>query len=115
MLKERTAQVGTLQDVQEGIDSLWEALNTEDSYSHLGPDIFRDLLALYLMKFDLVDNYPDLDAAITTAENAIKFMARRPGTRENFAQSGHIPRSSIQIQRKPGRFKSLCSDMATAS
>ena len=84
VLKERIAQVGTLQDVQEGIDSLREALNTEDSYSHLGPDIFRDLLALYLMKFDLVDNYPDLDAAITTAENAIRFTPQEDSEREIF-------------------------------
>jgi tetratricopeptide (TPR) repeat protein len=84
VLKPRIAQVGTLQDVQEGIDSLREALNTEDSYSHLGPDIFRDLLALYLMKFDLVDNYPDLDAAITTAENAIRFTPHEEPEREIF-------------------------------
>lgn len=84
VLKSKIAQAATLDDIQEGIDALRNALDTENSYSHLGPDVFRDLLALYLIKFDLVDGYPDLDAAITTAENAVKFTSQEDPEREKF-------------------------------
>jgi tetratricopeptide (TPR) repeat protein len=72
ILKDRIGEEAVIDDVQDGIDALTEALGTENSYQHLGADTIRDLLALYLIKFDLVDGYPDLDKAITTAELATK-------------------------------------------
>ena len=87
VLKPKIVQAPTIRVVQEGIDTLREALNTEDSYNHLGPDVFRDLLALYLMKFDLVDGYPDLDSAIRVAENAIRFTPEDDPERETFSHN----------------------------
>ncbi|KAK0511116.1 hypothetical protein JMJ35_006668 [Cladonia borealis] len=76
-----------LEDVYDGINALKEALGTKDSYKHLGPDTVRDLLALYLIKFDLVDGYPDLDEAISTGSLAIRVSQPDDPERRSFAHN----------------------------
>jgi tetratricopeptide (TPR) repeat protein len=79
VLKARIAREPTMEDVQKGIDALQEALrevlDTRDPGSHFDPDIIRDLLSLYLIKFDFIDDYPDLDHAIIAARLAIRIAS----------------------------------------
>lgn len=84
ILKDRIGKTAAIDDVQDGINALTEALGAENSHKHLGADTIRDLLALYLIKFDLVDGYPDLDQAILTAELAIKVSPREDPERQIF-------------------------------
>jgi hypothetical protein len=72
LLKERVALEPTLECVQRSIDVLRSILEGEETSKHADPTMVRDLLAVYLIKYDLVDDYPDLNHAIKTAMLAIK-------------------------------------------
>ena len=85
ILKDRIGTKAILKDVQDGLNALKEVLGTKDPYKHRGPDTVRDLLALYLIKFDLVDGYPDLDEVISTASLAIRVSQPDDPERRRFA------------------------------
>ena len=84
ILKDRIGTKDILEDVQDGLNALKEVLGTKDSYKHLGPDTFWDLLALYLIKFGIVDGYPDLDEVISTASLAIRVSQPDDPERRSF-------------------------------
>jgi CHAT domain len=75
VLKDKIGVEAALDDVQDGINALRDVITTEGSFNYLDPSIIRDLLALYLIKFDCVDGYPDLDDAIKIAKIAIKISS----------------------------------------